>query len=832
VDRLTGCSHGLFDRIWEYLENALCGNFLKDYFTEKEHFLSRSPSPGNSPPDSPSSQRRNTGGPAPARRITNPLEALALARPDKPDKPNPPQLAKRQSSFAFLERSATKTPDHVRRNPNAPSPVLSEAKRDSMSLGDSRVMTLPKVDGVIPMSSKNIFEFLFYGDAFSNVLYMATGADQEKEVVPVPVIYRLRAQFLDECMHGDNRPADREEMDARAREEAFSLFYKRRSTLESQSLKDQPNLANEPKVSSKEALKEIHAFIVTFAYFTSPGNIFFQIMRAMQLEITNLSLSKDISFLNRLRGLLLQIIGIHGRCLLGTSRPMRELIAYFLGAIRLLCLGPDVVLPPPPRSCSNTERPHDWFKPNDDDPTLLDYLRELGAEVESLNNDLRAVDGQKTLGSLGSFLASIVNRMLHQEKNMRSSLAEGNIKGTSFIEKFFETPVEKCVDVLSQISGSLMTLLCPISLLQGGLTKGASRAYPTTVKAYNRLHNTVLFSILTASLPSERAKVLERWANIAFELFQMADFWCMSALVSGITHSAVTRLKHTKKLLQIQVLSRIRTMKQFCSYKSNFEKYRRSVIFSTQQNIVYTPFLHVMSRDLTYMEEISTFSIIGEVQADKLRKVANILTPVSNGFGVVDWSAEGDNDGMLAVMMWHRLVEAPATCAPEFKEDFNWHELSDQLEPALNTETRIYDILEAQHQLRQRMKQDVGLMAELERRVVRLRKNDLQDPAAMRALMEAYMNYYSRTRNLQECVTEFQQRHQEMEKIFCLVDDRLMRSLGSTMAEGITASRTMNFSDSDSHDDNSNPTLFTDSTAPTTSTQSLGDEVADLLKLI
>ncbi|XP_053124131.1 RAS guanyl-releasing protein 4 [Hemicordylus capensis] len=146
---------------------------------------------------------------------------------------------------------------------------------------------------------------------------------------------------------------------------------------------------------------------------------------------------------------------------------------------------------------------------------------------------------------------------------------------------------------------------CRISYLdfQNYVLHGSVRGSPALERAIalcNSISQWVQVMILNRPTPQQRAEVFTKFIRVTQKLRQLQNFSTLMAIVGGLCHSAIARLKDTHALLPSEVTKMLSEMTELLSSSGNYGAYRRAYADCSGFKI---PIVGVYLKDLVTLHE-------------------------------------------------------------------------------------------------------------------------------------------------------------------------------------------------------------------------------------
>uniref|UniRef100_A0A8C4QKF3 Rap guanine nucleotide exchange factor 2 n=1 Tax=Eptatretus burgeri TaxID=7764 RepID=A0A8C4QKF3_EPTBU len=152
-----------------------------------------------------------------------------------------------------------------------------------------------------------------------------------------------------------------------------------------------------------------------------------------------------------------------------------------------------------------------------------------------------------------------------------------------------------------------------------------SNATTPHLRHFEQLLNQETFWVPSALLCEgsavKRAKVVKHFLKVAMYCRENKNFNSMFAIISGLSHSSVTRLRHTWDKLPSKYEKLFQDLQGLFDPSRNMAKYRAELSSSNLQPPVI-PLFPVVKKDLTFIHEGNDSYVDGLVNFEKLRMIA------------------------------------------------------------------------------------------------------------------------------------------------------------------------------------------------------------------
>jgi len=144
------------------------------------------------------------------------------------------------------------------------------------------------------------------------------------------------------------------------------------------------------------------------------------------------------------------------------------------------------------------------------------------------------------------------------------------------------------------------------------------------INKFNRLISFIIEDILSYDFPKERAKIIERWANIADYCRKRNDYNDLFAINSVFKNFIIVGLDLTWKEIGNKTRKLIREIDNFCSFEGNYKNVREDMKL-LNKNEFYTPYLGLLLKDLNFYEENLKYLNGNLINFEKINRVQNSI---------------------------------------------------------------------------------------------------------------------------------------------------------------------------------------------------------------
>ncbi|XP_043918808.1 RAS guanyl-releasing protein 1-like [Protopterus annectens] len=152
-------------------------------------------------------------------------------------------------------------------------------------------------------------------------------------------------------------------------------------------------------------------------------------------------------------------------------------------------------------------------------------------------------------------------------------------------------------------------------------------ALERSVALCNGISQWVQLMILSRPTPQQRAEVFTKFIHVMQKLRQIQNFSTLMAIIGGVCHSAISRLKETKYHLSQDVVKTLNEMTELVSSNSNYSNYRRIYSECTGFKI---PIVGVHLKDLVSVyEALPDYLEDNKMNLSKLQTLYNLVSELT-----------------------------------------------------------------------------------------------------------------------------------------------------------------------------------------------------------
>lgn len=226
---------------------------------------------------------------------------------------------------------------------------------------------------------------------------------------------------------------------------------------------------------------------------------------------------------------------------------------------------------------------------------------------------------------------SIVPRKKSQNVMLRNSKSVADFRKKSEKKNYFCVLDWSDEEIASQLTFNSTIQLSMISnkefLAAKFLKKEKKVTSPTLVKITQRFDNLILFvieDILSYDHKPVRAKMIEKWIDIAKKCKEMKNYNDSMSIKSALNHFIIAKLKLSWKYVKRSSIKTLEQLNTFFSCEGNY-KYLREEIKSLK-NVPFVPYLGILMRDIAFYEEKGKYVTNNKmINFEKIITIQNLL---------------------------------------------------------------------------------------------------------------------------------------------------------------------------------------------------------------
>ena len=189
---------------------------------------------------------------------------------------------------------------------------------------------------------------------------------------------------------------------------------------------------------------------------------------------------------------------------------------------------------------------------------------------------------------------------------------------------------EEIGDKLTEITKKLLNRISPRELYRGVFLKKdkdiTSKNVVECINSFNKLTSFIIEDILSFDTPKERAKIYDKWLQIADYLKNKKNYNDCIAIYSALNNYIITGLKLTLKELKTKTKNMFEQISNFCSCEGNYRNIREDMNLCQKKGETFVPYLGMLLRDINFLEESSKYlNENGCINIEKIEKINKIM---------------------------------------------------------------------------------------------------------------------------------------------------------------------------------------------------------------
>ncbi|VEU24147.1 DEKNAAC105397 [Brettanomyces naardenensis] len=211
----------------------------------------------------------------------------------------------------------------------------------------------------------------------------------------------------------------------------------------------------------------------------------------------------------------------------------------------------------------------------------------------------------------------------------------------------------------------------------------STRSIACFIKNCNQLTHFVIYMVLRQGEILERVVTIKFFVNLAEKLLELKNFSSMTAIISGLGSTSISRLKTTWSLLPKKTLSDFEKMDNLMSIGKNYSEYRNMLKFIADDGDPCLPFLGMYLSDLRFTTDGNSNYIHGDKNLVNFSKRSAICRIVNEVMQFTDRRYELKRDDNIIGYMLVMFGNLP--------DDETLYEMSLKWEPRVSLLTEEQD---------------------------------------------------------------------------------------------------------------------------------------------
>ena len=230
-------------------------------------------------------------------------------------------------------------------------------------------------------------------------------------------------------------------------------------------------------------------------------------------------------------------------------------------------------------------------------------------------------------------LSNSTNPFLNKSNSLNMNINKSINHRKYMLKGFFsilDWKIEEIGDVLINVTKKLLQKIEKKELYKAiYLKKDKELKSPNVIENINNFNKLTFFiieDIISYDHASDRAKIIDKWIQVAEYCKAQRDYNDCIAINSALNSYIITGLTLTNKELKYKTNNLIKSIGKFCSCNGNYKYIREEIQILDNNKEYFYPYLGMMLRDITFLEESSKYLVDGEnFNFNKIESVNNIM---------------------------------------------------------------------------------------------------------------------------------------------------------------------------------------------------------------
>ena len=164
---------------------------------------------------------------------------------------------------------------------------------------------------------------------------------------------------------------------------------------------------------------------------------------------------------------------------------------------------------------------------------------------------------------------------------------------------------------LTRITYKILYSIDPKEFFKGVFTKKnkfiTSPNISKSIDRFNKLSFWVIEEILSYDYANDRAKIIEKFIDIANELKNLNNFNDCMSMISGLGQMLITQLVKTWKSVSSSQNKVYLKIKKLLSFENNYKNLREQIDKCVKQKIPFIPFMGIYNKRICFLEEYGPY---------------------------------------------------------------------------------------------------------------------------------------------------------------------------------------------------------------------------------
>ena len=164
---------------------------------------------------------------------------------------------------------------------------------------------------------------------------------------------------------------------------------------------------------------------------------------------------------------------------------------------------------------------------------------------------------------------------------------------------------------LTRVTFFLFSQIEPKEFFKGSFTKkDKEKTSPNIVKVVKRFNDLsfwVIEEILSYDYSTQRAKIIEKFIEIAFELLYLNNFNDCMSIISGLGQIIIMKLVKTWKSVSTKSNAVLKKIQRVMNFEDNYKNIREQISFCEKNQKPFLPFLGYYTKRICFIEEAGPY---------------------------------------------------------------------------------------------------------------------------------------------------------------------------------------------------------------------------------
>ena len=164
---------------------------------------------------------------------------------------------------------------------------------------------------------------------------------------------------------------------------------------------------------------------------------------------------------------------------------------------------------------------------------------------------------------------------------------------------------------LTRVTFFLFSQIEPKEFFKGCFTKkDKEKTSPNIVKVVKRFNDLsfwVIEEILSYDYSTQRAKIIEKFIEIAFELLYLNNFNDCMSIISGLGQIIIMKLVKTWKSVSTKSNAVLKKIQRVMNFEDNYKNIREQISFCEKNQKPFLPFLGYYTKRICFIEEAGPY---------------------------------------------------------------------------------------------------------------------------------------------------------------------------------------------------------------------------------